>query len=88
MRHGKRSLVLRGLGMAAVLVLAWCAGTGPVRASACYFAENEIFIYYSNAQHTQIVGSCSEGPCPFAGCTGTKTSYYTFHLGDECEVCI
>ncbi|HLX07238.1 MAG TPA: hypothetical protein VKY89_05195 [Thermoanaerobaculia bacterium] len=55
--------------------------------SECFFGENIIIIYWSSAAHTQIVGECSQGPCPGAGCWGTKTSFVTGSHSGICEVC-
>ncbi len=55
--------------------------------SSCFFGENIIIIYWSSAAHTQIVGECSQGPCPGAGCRGTKTSFVTGSHSGICEVC-
>jgi hypothetical protein len=55
--------------------------------SQCFFGENIIIIYWSSAAHTQIVGECSTGPCPGAGCWGTKTSFVTGSHSGICEVC-
>ena len=87
-RSGLRSLGVKGLGLLAGLVLIWFAGATPVKASSCFLGENIIITYYSDATHTHIVGSCSNGPCPGAGCFGTKTSFVTVHNSGICEVCI
>jgi hypothetical protein len=56
--------------------------------SQCFFGENIIIIYWSSAAHTKIVGECSSGPCPGAGCWGSKTSFVTGSHSGICEVCI
>jgi hypothetical protein len=88
-RHGsQRSLVIKGLGLVAVLTMIWCIGVGPAHASECYFAENITFTYYSSAAHTQIVGRCSQGPCLGAGCYGTTSQYVVVSESGICEVCV
>jgi hypothetical protein len=82
-----RPLAVKCFGLLVGLVLIWFAAA-PVQASECFFGENIIIIYYSSAAHTQIVGTCSMGPCPGAGCTGTKTSFITSHNSGICEVCV
>lgn len=82
-----RPLAVRCFGLLAGLVLIWFAAA-PVQASECFFGENIITVYYSSAAHTQIVGTCSMGPCAGAGCTGTKTSFVTVHESGICEVCV
>ena len=56
--------------------------------SQCFFGENIIIIYWSDANHTRIVGECSSGPCPGAGCWGSKTSFISSTHSGICEVCI
>jgi hypothetical protein len=80
-------LAVRCFGLLVGLVLI-CFAAVPVHASACFFGEDIIIVYYSSAAHTQVVGTCATGPCPGSGCTGKKTSFTSEHTGGLCEVCI
>ncbi len=83
-----RSPLLKALGLVAALALVWSAGVVPAHAfTICEWDNDIIFTYYSDASHTTVVGSCSEGSCPPVGCSGTKTQYYVTHTGLLCEVC-
>lgn len=84
---GPRSLIVKALGLLAALALSWWSAAAPLHASTCFLGENLVIVYYSSAAHTQIVGTCSMGPCPGAGCVGMKTSFATGHSGGICEVC-
>jgi hypothetical protein len=77
----------KSLGVAAVLALVWWTGVAPVHAQTCLNAENINIFYWSSPAHTQLVGTCSTGPCPGAGCTGSKSSYTSsnVHLCVICE---
>ncbi len=87
-RKGLPSLLVKGLGLLALLAIVWMAGVAQVQASECFLGENIIIIYWSSAAHTTIVGECSTGPCPGAGCTGTKSSFITSRNSGICEVCV
>lgn len=65
-----------------------CLAPAPLtlKPNACFMAENVIVTYWSSAAHTKIVGQCSSGPCPGAGCTGTRSSLYTVSES-SCEIC-
>ena len=65
-----------------------CFAPAPLalKPNACFMAENVIVTYWSSAAHTKIVGQCSSGPCPGAGCTGTRSSFYTVSES-SCEIC-
>lgn len=83
----RRSLLLKGIGLVAAMTLIWFAGIAPAQASSCEFARNINITYYSSAAHTMVVGRCSNGPCPGAGCTGTKSSFATASESAICEIC-
>jgi hypothetical protein len=86
-RGGLHSLLAKSLGLLAVLALTWFAGTAPVRAQSCLYAENVIILYWSDASHTTLVGECSTGPCPGAGCWGSKTSFISGRTSPICVIC-
>ena len=79
--------IVRALGLTATMILTWCAAVVPARATTCFLAVNTIIDYYSSAAHTTLVGTCSQGPCPFTGCSGEKTSFFTAHNSISCEIC-
>lgn len=81
------SWMVRGIGLAAVLAVVGWAGAAQAQANECFEAENIVIVYWSSPAHTTIVGECETGPCPGAGCFGTKSSYVTGRTGPICEVC-
>jgi hypothetical protein len=85
-RVAPRRLFLKGVGFVAALTLIWFAAAGPVHAT-CSFGRNLNIVYYSDATHTKVVGTCSRGPCPGAGCTGTTSRFATAGAGRICEIC-
>jgi hypothetical protein len=82
-----RSLVLKGLGVAAVLVSIWATSTPAMGATFCFIGVSEVVVYYADASHTKEVGACRlTGSCGPAFCFGQKTNFITVDES-ECEVC-
>lgn len=74
---------------ALLAMLALVAVAAQVQASTCFFARGETEIFYSDASHTQVVGTCAiAAACGVRpGCTGQRTQFATISITQICEVC-
>ncbi len=83
---------LRVLGLALVLALAALASVPPslhasVYASAFSCARDsydDIWIYYSDATYTTVVGRCEDDCGLYCHCSGTQTPYFTVITSRNC----
>lgn len=83
----KRSLTLKGLGLAALLLSVWATSTPAKAATFCFIGVSEVVSYYTDATHTKLVGFCDiAGSCGPGRCFGSTSDFAVF-TSSECEVC-
>jgi hypothetical protein len=68
--------VLARTGIIAVLMAFTAVMTGSLPAYAIMEGSLITTIYYSNAQHSQVVGEYFVGNCPHGPNSGSQTAYY------------